>query len=84
LAFAYAEKGENLDEAERLATQALRFFSSFSPIAKGAVLDTLGWIYYKQGRLELAEKTLKEAYELYSSQEVKAHLDEVSAAIGGK
>jgi len=41
-----------------------------------AIIDSLGWLYFKQGRLEPAIVQLKRAYQLLSDPEVAAHLGE--------
>jgi putative PEP-CTERM system TPR-repeat lipoprotein len=56
LAFLYAEDGENLDEALRLAEIAKRRLpGSADP------LDTLGWVYYKRGMPTFAASQLRDA-----------------------
>lgn len=52
-AYAYAQRGIRLDEAEKLAMQALELNPK-----SDANLDTLAWVYFKQGRLPEAEKLL--------------------------
>lgn len=56
LAFTYAEQGENLAEAEVLVKRALKFDPE-----DAYILDTYGWIQFKQGRLREALKTLEKA-----------------------
>ncbi len=73
LGYFFAEHGINLDEAVRLIQKALKK----SP-ANGAYLDSLGWAYFKQGKLNDALKQLKKAV-IYmpDSVEVQDHLGEV-------
>jgi tetratricopeptide (TPR) repeat protein len=53
LAYAFAVRGENLEEAMGLARRAV----ALEP--RVAVMeDTLGWVYYKRGMLEDAEETM--------------------------
>jgi len=40
-------------------------------------LDSLGWVYYRMGNLELAEKYLRQAIAVQSDAEFNAHLGEV-------
>jgi tetratricopeptide (TPR) repeat protein len=56
--FAYmlSERGQKLDEAVGLVQRALAIDPD-----NGAYLDSLGWAYYKQNRLEQAEAPLREA-----------------------
>jgi tetratricopeptide (TPR) repeat protein len=54
--YTYAERGENLDEAEALVKRALELTPN-----KGYILDSLGWVYYKQGRYDEAIEQLNRA-----------------------
>ena len=60
LAYHYAVRGIKLDEAARLVTRALHL----DPL-NGAYIDTLGWVYYRQGKFEqaLAELVRATRYE---------------------
>ncbi len=58
LAYLYAEKGENIDEALNLAQSAKEQFPEDAHIS-----DTLGWVYYKKNLFTLAITYLKEASE---------------------
>ena len=73
LGYFFAERGTNLDEAVGLIQKALKK----SP-ANGAYLDSLGWVYFKQGKLNDALKQLEKAV-IYmpDSVEVQDHLGEV-------
>ncbi len=42
-----------------------------------AVLDSLGWVNYRLGNLDEAERLLRQALERFPDQEVAAHLGEV-------
>jgi tetratricopeptide (TPR) repeat protein len=42
-----------------------------------AIIDSLGWVYFKLGRNRQAELLLKEAYKQYPDPEVAAHLIEL-------
>lgn len=57
--YIYAELGINLDEAERLIKEALKY----SP-DDGYITDSLGWVYYKKGLYKDALKLLKKAADL--------------------
>jgi tetratricopeptide (TPR) repeat protein len=84
LAFAYAEQGVNLDQAE----QHIRIALELAPQRRRFYLDTLGWIQYKQGELGAAAKALEEAiplfasHEAYSRAEARYHLGLVRQAQG--
>lgn len=56
LAYMWAEKDINLQEAEKMAVRALE-----AEPDNGAYLDTLGWIYFKQNRLDKALSLLERA-----------------------
>ncbi|ROM97275.1 tetratricopeptide repeat protein [Pseudomonas brassicacearum] len=47
-----------------------------------AVLDSLGWVNYRLGNLDVAERYLRQALERFPDQEVAAHLGEVLWANG--
>ncbi len=56
LGYMLAERGERLDEAVGLVQRALKV----EP-ANPSFLDSLGWAYFRQGRLDLAERPLTDA-----------------------
>ena len=80
LGYFFAEHGTNLDEAVSLIQKALKK----SP-TNGAYLDSLGWAYFKQGKLNDALKQLEKAV-IYmpDSVEVQDHLGEVYLKKGRK
>ncbi len=53
LAYAFAERGENLNEAVVLARRAVQLEPRVAVME-----DTLGWAYFKSGMLEQAEETM--------------------------
>jgi len=59
LGYTYADLGQNLDEAERLVLEALKYKPN-----DGYITDSLGWVYYKKGEYEKALQVLKKAGEL--------------------
>jgi tetratricopeptide (TPR) repeat protein len=59
LGYTYADLGQNLDEAERLIKEALKYKPN-----DGYITDSLGWVYYKKGQFDEALKYLKKAVEL--------------------
>jgi tetratricopeptide (TPR) repeat protein len=65
LGFMYAEKEINLDEAEGYIRKAL----ALAPDA-GYILDSLGWVHYKQGKYEFALTELKKAASITSTDAV--------------
>ena len=56
LGYMLAERGERLDEAVDLVQRALKLEPG-----NPSFLDSLGWAYYRQGKLELADAPLTEA-----------------------
>ena len=73
-----ADRGIRLDEAVALIQRAL----SEEPY-NGAFLDSMGWAYYKQGKLELARATLeKAAARTAHDPTVREHLGEVYYKMG--
>lgn len=72
--YTLAEHGAELDLAGRLVVASL----ALRPL-DGYVLDSLGWVYFKTGRLELARDTLEKANRLAPGEpEILKHLGEVA------
>lgn len=70
LGYLYAEQGVKLDEAAALVRRALK-----SAPTSGAYLDSLGWIYFKQGKLDAAIENLELAiHYLPDTPEILLHL----------
>ncbi|MDD5704553.1 MAG: tetratricopeptide repeat protein [Kiritimatiellae bacterium] len=80
LAYFWAVLNVRLDEAEKLVRQALR-----EEPRNGAFVDTLGWIYFRQNRLDeaLAQLTLAESLE-GEDPTILDHLGDVLLALGRK
>jgi len=73
LGYTYADLGQNLDEAERLIKEALKY----SP-DDGYITDSLGWVYYKKGLFKKALKYLEKAVSLVPDDPViLEHLGDV-------
>ena len=73
-----ADRGIRLDEAHDLIQRAL----DLEPY-NGAYLDSLGWAYYKQNKLDQAELTLRKAVERESHDPtIREHLGDVLAKQG--
>jgi tetratricopeptide (TPR) repeat protein len=73
-----AERGIRLDEARDFIQRAL----DQDPY-NGAYLDSLGWTYYKQNKLDEAELTLRKAVERESHDPtIRQHLGDVLAKQG--
>ena len=70
--------GIRLDEAESMVKKALT-----EDAFNGAYLDSLGWIYYKQGKYAEAEETLRKAVQRESHDPtIHSHLGDVYARLG--
>jgi rhomboid protease GluP len=84
MAYLYADLlGTHLDEAEKLALKALEKLPDELDAARGAILDTLAWTYFKQGKLDEAYRTQQEAVNLESNNpEVRFHMGRIYEARG--
>jgi tetratricopeptide (TPR) repeat protein len=72
--YTLAEHGAELDLAGRLVVASL----ALRPL-DGYVLDSLGWVYFRTGRLEQARDTLEKANRLAPGEpEILKHLGEVA------
>jgi Flp pilus assembly protein TadD len=73
LGYMLADRRERLDEAVELLQRALKIEPS-----NPSYLDSLGWAYFQQGRLELADAPLTEAAaKLTDSSVVQEHLGDL-------
>ena len=67
LAYAYADQGKSLDEAEKMVRHAM----SLQP-NDGFIMDTLGWVLFKRGKNAEAIRVLETAYKLQPEESVIA------------
>ncbi len=72
LGYTLADKTDRLEEAQAYIERAY-ILNPNDP----AIIDSLGWVYFKLGDLEKAEILLTQAYTMFKDQEVAAHLGEV-------
>ncbi len=78
LGYMLADRGERLDESIALIKRALQV----EPYS-GAYLDSLGWAYFKQNRLDLAEPNLRKAAEQrVRDSAVQDHLGDLLFKLG--
>lgn len=77
LGYTLADRTERHREALALIEQAYQL-NPDDP----AILDSLGWVNFRLGNLEEAERQLRKAYQLFADHEVAAHLGEVLWARG--
>lgn len=79
LGFLWADRAIKLDKAERYLQKALE-------LSKGQdafIIDSVGWLRYRQGRLEEAEKLIRKAqYQQPSDTEIALHLAEILYVVG--
>jgi len=71
LGYTLAEKTDRLAEARTLVEKALKLAPD-DPF----ILDSLGWVHYRQGNMAEALKVLHQAYEARPDPEIAAHLGE--------
>ena len=72
LGYHYADGDYNLDEAQVLLEKANRLLPQ-----DPAILDSLGWLYYRQGKIKSALQFLEAAYDVLPDPEIAGHLGEV-------
>jgi len=78
LGYMFAERGENLGEAQKLIEKAVALEPD-----NGAYVDSLGWVYYRLGHFEQARTTLERATRLETADgTVQEHLGDVYGAMG--
>jgi Tfp pilus assembly protein PilF len=72
LGYTLADQTERYDEAEALIRQAYILQPN-----EPSIIDSMGWIAYRQGRLAEAEEFLRRAWRLDRNPEIAAHLGEI-------
>ena len=77
LGYTLADQTKRLDEALKLIQQA-RAIAPSDP----AIMDSLGWVYFRLGRMQESLELLKKAYVNFPDAEVAAHLGEVLWTMG--
>jgi len=77
LGYSLADRNERLDEAKDLIERALKLAPDDS-----FIIDSMGWVLYRQGRTEEALNHLQRAYAGRPDPEIAAHLGEVLWALG--
>ncbi|MRV75046.1 tetratricopeptide repeat protein [Duganella sp. FT92W] len=79
LGYSLAERNQRLDEAFALIDKAMQMAPG-DPF----IMDSLGWVNFRLGKLKEAETLLRRAYALRSDPEIAVHLGEVLWAQGDK
>ena len=77
LGYALTNNTERFSEAAKLLEEAIA-----KDPRNPAIIDSLGWVYFKLGKNRQAEVLLKEAYQQYPDPEVAAHLIELLWSVG--
>lgn len=79
LGYMWVDRNENLEEAEQLIRRALEIDQT-----NGAYIDSLGWLFYRQGRYEEALRELKRAVEYLPAPDavVFDHIGDTYAKLG--
>jgi Flp pilus assembly protein TadD len=72
LGYAFAERNIRLQEALALIEKAVQLAPN-DPY----IMDSMGWIQFRLGKLQEAEALLRKAYELRADPEIATHLGEV-------
>lgn len=72
LGYSFAERNINLPEARKLIEQAL----ALRP-GDAFIVDSLGWVAFREGKLDEAKALLSQAYASRQDAEIAAHLGEV-------
>jgi len=72
LGYHFADRNERLDEAYQLIERAL----SLAP-KDAHIIDSMGWVYFRKGNLDLAERYLRQAHQQQPDAEISTHLGEV-------
>lgn len=72
LGYSFADRNTKLDEANKLISKALELSPN-----DHFIMDSMGWVLYRQGKLDQAYEYLNAAYTAQSDPEIAAHLGEV-------
>jgi tetratricopeptide (TPR) repeat protein len=72
LGYTLADQTERYDEAEALIRQAYILQPH-----EASIIDSMGWVAFRQGRYAEAEEFLRRAWEIDQNPEIGAHLGEV-------
>ena len=70
--YSLAERNVRLPEAQELIAKALALLPE-DPF----IMDSMGWVLYRRGKLPEALQTLEKAYRIKADPEIAAHLGEV-------
>ncbi|MFT5420979.1 MAG: tetratricopeptide (TPR) repeat protein [Candidatus Endobugula sp.] len=79
LGYFLATRTERYEEAYQLISRALKLQPN-----DAAIIDSMGWVVFKMGRIDEAIGYLRKAFDLYPDPEVAAHLGEALWSKGNK
>lgn len=80
LGYSWADQGKNLDKAVEMIEKAARLRPT-----DGAIIDSLGWVYFRLGKYNEAVETLEQAVELQPYEpEINDHLGDAYWQVGRK
>jgi tetratricopeptide (TPR) repeat protein len=79
LGYSFLEHNVRVDEGMQLVEKAYQLDSN-----DAAITDSVGWGYYRLGKLEKSAEFLRRAFALNPDPEIAGHLGEVLWAQGGK
>jgi tetratricopeptide (TPR) repeat protein len=79
LGYGLLERNERIPEAMQLVEKALQLAPD-----DAAIMDSVGWGYYRSGKLDESVKMLRRAYAGNANPEIAAHLGEVLWVRGDK
>lgn len=79
LGYTLADLTDRYEEAEKLILQAYKLQPE-----DASIIDSMGWVSYRLGRLEEADGYLRKAWKTLRNAEIAAHLGEVLWARGQK
>ncbi len=72
LGYTWVDRNMRLDEAQPLIERAYALAPD-----DAAIIDSVGWLYYRRGKLSEAKEMLEQAYTLRPDADVGVHLGEV-------
>jgi tetratricopeptide (TPR) repeat protein len=77
LGYSLADRNQRLEEAQDLIDKALKLAPD-----DAFIMDSMGWVLFRQGKGEEGLKYLQRAYSIRPDAEIAAHLGEVLWALG--
>jgi Flp pilus assembly protein TadD len=77
LGYSFADRNTRLDEAKVLIDKAIELAPN-----DAFIMDSLGWVLFRQGRSQEALEILKKAYQIKPDPEIAIHIGEVLWTLG--